>query len=284
MAAIREIRPSPIAGMWYSADAQSLAAEIDGYLDKAVLPAWEGEVIAVIAPHAGYRYSGPTAGYAFRSVMGQSPDLVAVVSPLHAYHAAEVLTTRHKAYATPLGTIPVDRAALQQLTDALAREGSSPFALASLANDTEHALEIELPFLQRALAAPFSLLPLMVRSLSAAVLLRLGQALAEVARSRNALLVASTDLSHFYPENTAAALDREMLAQIESFSPEGVLDAEQRGLGFACGAGAVAAVLWAAKFMGADTVKVLHHSTSAKETGDRRSVVGYGAAVVIKHT
>jgi AmmeMemoRadiSam system protein B len=163
-------------------------------------------------------------------------------------------------------------------------ESAGGLELATLANDGEHSLEIELPFLQRALSGNYQLLPVMVRSFSSEALLHLGRALADVAATKKTLLVASTDLSHFYPENTANALDREMLAQIEAFSPEGVLDAEQRGKGFACGAGAVAAVLWAAKFLGATSVQVLHHSTSAEETGDRRSVVGYGAAVVIKHT
>lgn len=282
MAAVAEIRPSPIAGIWYSTDEKALAAQIDAYLADAAVDDLEGEVVAVIAPHAGYVYSGRTAGHAFRTVLGRSVDLVAVVSPFHGYHPADVLTTRHRAYGTPLGAIPVDRQALQQL-EAVLQQQAGELQLASLANDGEHSLEIELPFLQRALTGGFKLLPVMVRSLSPDVLLTLGHALAEVAKTRKTLLVASTDLSHFYPENIANVLDREMLNRMEAFSPEGVLDAEQRGQGFACGAGAVAAVLWAARFLGASQVKVLHHSTSGDETGDRRSVVGYGAAVVIKH-
>lgn len=280
MGSLSEVRPSPIAGIWYSADPDTLASQIDGYLADAVVDDLEGEVVALIAPHAGFRYSGRTAGHAFRCVMGASPQLVAVVSPLHGYHPAEILTSGHRAYATPLGTIPVDQAAQQTLQASLANAGLE--MPAHITNDGEHSLEIELPFLQRALAPGFDLLPVMVRSLSADVLLELGRALAAVAKQKDTLLVASTDLSHFYPEKTAKALDGEMLKRIEDFSPDGVLDAEKRGIGFACGAGAVSAVLWAARFLGADTVKLLHHSTSADETGDRRSVVGYGAAAVLK--
>ena len=174
----------------------------------------------------------------------------------------------------------MDRTALQTLQDSLTDAGAA--LPASITRDGEHSLEIELPFLQRALASDFKLLPVMVRSFSADVLLELGRALAVVARQQPTLLVASTDLSHFYPEKTAKALDGEMLSHIEDFSPDGVLGAEQRGTGFACGAGAVAAVLWAARFLGADRVKLLHYSTSADETGDRHSVVGYGAAAVLK--
>jgi len=281
MAAVAKIRPSPIAGIWYPADAKKLAGQIDRFLlEAATADELEGEPVAVIAPHAGYRYSGATAGHAFHSVVGRSFDLVVVVSPLHGYHSAEVLTTSHKAYGTPLGTIEVDQDALRGLMSSYKQ--TTGLDLTALANDGEHSLEIELPFLQRAVNGDFKLLPVMVRSVSPHVLLGLGRSLAAVAKGRKTLLVASTDLSHFYPEKTANALDRVMLGQIEAFSPDGVLDAEQRGTGFACGAGAVAAVLWTSRFLGADKVKLLHYSTSAEETGDRRSVVGYGAAVVLK--
>ena len=281
MTTAAKTRPSPIAGIWYPADAARLAEQIDGFLlGAADAEQLEGEPVAVIAPHAGYRYSGRTAGYAFHSVMGRCYDLVVVVSPMHGYHPAEVITTSHQAYATPLGTIEVEQDALQLLASSY--EAATGLDVAALANDGEHSLEIELPFLQRSLGGAFKLLPLMVRSISLHVLMGLGRSLATVAKGRKTLLVASTDLSHFYPENTANALDRVMMGHFEAFSPEGVLDAEQRGTGFACGAGAVAAVLWASRFLGANKVKLLHYSNSAEETGDRRSVVGYGAAVVLK--
>lgn len=110
----------------------------------------------------------------------------------------------------------------------------------------------------------------------------LGSALAEVLKHRNALLVASTDLSHFYPLPIANQLDTEMLSLIEAFSPQGVLQAEESATAFACGAGAVAAVLVAARELGGNEVKILHYSTSAEETLDSSSVVGYGAAVVLQ--
>ncbi len=110
----------------------------------------------------------------------------------------------------------------------------------------------------------------------------LGIALAEVLYGKNALLVASTDLSHYYPQKQADLFDGEMLKQIESLSPENVFKAEVESKGFACGLGALTAVLWAARDLGADTVKILRHATSGDVTGDYTSVVGYGAAVVLK--
>jgi hypothetical protein len=280
MNAIPEVRPSPIAGTWYSADPDQLGQQIDEYLHAARLPELPGEVLALIAPHAGYRYSGRTAGYAYAAVAGQSRDLVVVVSPLHAAYPASLITTQHLAYRTPLGPVWIDQDALNSLEETLMTDG---MALTPVANDREHSLEIQLPFLQRALQADFQLLPLMIRSQSPLVSRRLGYALAKVLQGRNCLLVASTDLSHFYPEDLARDLDLEMLRRIRTFTPDDLFNAERTGKGFACGVSAVAAVLWAAREMGANMVEVLHHSTSADETGDRGSVVGYGAAVALKH-
>jgi len=277
-----DVRPSPIAGTWYEGRPKELAAEIDHYLDQAELPELPGEVIAVIAPHAGHRYSGAVAGYAFAAVRGRAPDLVAVISPMHHPYFEPLLVTAHAAYTTPLGEIPLDKQAVTALDTVL--HASLGFGLSPVTRDPEHSLEIELPFLQRALAGEFKLLPVMVREQSPKVSENLGVALAKVLRDKNALLVASTDLSHFYTQDEANAYDTEMLRCIESFSPESIFAAEHSGKGFACGHAATAAVLWAARELGADTVKVLHHATSGDVTGDYSQVVGYGAAVVLKST
>lgn len=280
MATIAPVRPSPIAGTWYEGNPKALALAVDQYLDQAELPELPGEVIAVIAPHAGHIYSGSVAGYAFAAVRGRTPNLVAVLSPMHQPYYEPLLTTAHAAYSTPLGQVSVDTDAVTDLDSRLQK--SLGQGLTPVANDREHSLEIELPFLQRALGADFKLLPVMVRSQSAEVSKQLGAALAETLRGKNALLVASTDLSHFYNQSDALSFDTEMLRRIESFSPEDVFCAEEEKKGFACGLGALTAVLWAAKDLGGDTVKVLRHATSGDVTGDYSSVVGYGAAVVLK--
>ena len=281
MATIAPVRPSPLAGTWYEGNPRALAHAVDQYLEQAELPELPGKVVAVIAPHAGHIYSGPVAGYAFAAVRGEKPDLVAVLSPMHQPYYEPLLTTAHAAYSTPLGQIPVDKETVADLDArlmAVLGHGLTPVAY-----DQEHSLEIELPFLQRSLAGDFKLLPVMVRAQSPKVSRQLGEALAETLRGRNALLVASTDLSHFYTQKEALSFDTEMLRQIESFSPEEVFKAEQEDKGYACGLGALAAVLWAAKGLGADTIKVLRHATSGDVTGDYSRVVGYGAAVIMKN-
>ena len=271
-----DLRPSPIAGTWYPANPKSLSASIDEYLINVNLPEIHGQVIGVIAPHAGYRYSGAVAAYAFATLRGLTPDLVVVLSPFHNYHTHPLLTTKHQAYSTPLGIIEVDQTALSELQDHL------NIPITPISNDKEHSLEIELPFLQRVLKNDFKLLPIMIRAQEEFVAQQLGEALAQTLKDKNALLVASTDLSHFYEQQTANQLDREMLQRFTTLKPSSIFEAERLGKGFACGHAAVAAVEWAAQGLGANHVQVLKHATSGDVTGDHSSVVGYGAAVILK--
>jgi len=275
-----DVRPSPIAGQWYEGNKNALTRSVDENLDNAKLPELDGDVMAVIAPHAGHVYSGSVAGYAFATLRGRSPDLVAVIAPMHHYYREPLLTTAHDAYQTPLGDIPIDKNALNELDVILKSELG--FGLTPVARDPEHSLEIELPFLQRTLNSDWKLLPVMVRAQEPRVSEGLGKALAQVLRNKNFALVASTDLSHFYNQSTALKFDRYMLDQIEAFDPDAAFEAERTEKGFACGLGAFTAVLWASRELGADKVKVLRHATSGDVTGDYSSVVGYGAAVVLK--
>lgn len=277
-----DIRPSPISGRWYPGEPHQLSESVDRYMDQARLPVIDGEILGVMAPHAGHLYSGPVAGYAFAAVRGFSPELVAVVSPMHHPYSPALLTTAHTAYCTPLGEVPVAKAAVQELDERLKEKLG--IHMTAIRSDPEHSLEIELPFLQRALSASFQLLPVMVREQSASVARALGTALAEILAGKNALLVASTDLSHFYPASTAKILDMEIMRRVEAFDPLKLLEAEQQGVGFACGKGALAAVMWAAKELGADKAQLLHYANSGDITGDYSGVVGYGSAVFIRRS
>jgi AmmeMemoRadiSam system protein B len=275
-----DVRPSPITGHWYEGDPETLAHNVDEYLEDAQLPELNGDVIGVIAPHAGHRYSGPVAGYAFSALRGLHPDLVVVAGPMHQLYDEPLITSGHDAYYTPLGNVRVDRNAISDLDVILKAEVG--FGLSPVLNDTEHSLEIELPFLQRVFQHDWMLLPLMVRSLDPHVSEGLGRALANMARDRNVVFVASTDLSHFFKQEVALTYDRAMLKEIEEFDPDGAFDLDRTRKGFACGLGAFTAILWACRKLGADRVKVLRHATSANITGDYSSVVGYGAAAILK--
>lgn len=272
-----DVRPSPIAGTWYEGNSKSLAAGVDQFLANVQLPLLSGEVTAVIAPHAGHQYSGAVASHAFAALRGLTPELVVVLSPFHNLSQYPLITTKHQAYSTPLGNIQVDQSALAELQASLA------IPITPIANDKEHSLEIELPFLQRIFQYEFKLLPVMVRSQEAETARGLGEALGRILKNKNAILVASTDLSHFYDQGTANLLDTEMLKRFESFDPDSIFETEEIGKGFACGRAAVASVLWASKELGANQVKILKYATSGDVTGDFSSVVGYGSCVVIKN-
>jgi AmmeMemoRadiSam system protein B len=283
---MRDIRPSPIAGTWYPGSAEALAQSVDRLLRQAqpasLFPEGGGRsraIIGVIVPHAGHTYSGLVAAHAFRLLQGLTPGVVAVVSPFHDPCPGRVLTTGHAVYGTPLGPVPVHQALLERFQEAL---GAAGLDLGRVRCDEEHSLEIELPFLQRVLRSSFSLLPVMLAEQSVEVAEAMGRALAQALAGTDSLLVGSSDLSHFYPEAIARRLDAEVLARLAAFDPAGVVAAEEEGVGFACGRGAIAAVLWAARDLGADRVRVLHRASSGDVTGDYTSVVGYAAAVIYR--
>ena len=270
------IRPSPIAGTWYPGNPGRLTRAVDDFLQKVDSAVPPGKIWGIVVPHAGYRYSGQVAAHAFACLKGLQPELVVIISPLHQMYHASLLTTSHDAYETPLGVVEVDQAVVAQVDKVLRKSG---VGLTAVSHDHEHALEIELPFLQQVLGS-FKLLPIMIRNQTPTIVQALAQALAKTLVGKNAILIASSDLSHFYPQPLAAEFDGEILRRLAAFDPQGILAAEEEHAGFACGRGAIAAVLWASKALGANRVNILNYATSGDATGKYDSVVGYGAAVI----
>lgn len=266
----QDIRPSPIAGRWYPNHPQLLARSVDAYIANATTPAIYGQLMGILAPHAGHRFSGPVAGYAYKAVKGMDIDVVALIGPSHHPYTETLLTSAHDAYETPLGVVPVAHDLIAELTPAL--------PLAPVRDDPEHALEIELPFLQRALN-DFRLIPITMLDQSLEMAQQVGNALADVLRNRKALLVASSDLSHFYSQPQANELDRRVMNAVDAFDPTAVIAAQADGRKIACGHGAIAAVMIAARQLGADTASVVHYATSGDITRDYMQVVGYTSAL-----
>jgi AmmeMemoRadiSam system protein B len=270
---IHDARPSPlIADEWYPGDPKRLVNTVDEFIARAEIPVIEGRLLA---PHAGHRYSGPVAGYAFKFLKGLAFDVVALVGPSHYRYPARVLTSGHDAYETPLGEVPIDREILKALQEKV------PIDI--VREDPEHSLEIELPFLQRTLS-DFRLVPLALIDQSLEMAEQLGHALSEVLKNKNALLVASSDLSHFHPQSIANRLDQQVLDAIGAYDPAAVVKAEGYGNRIACGRGAIAAVMIAARELGADTATVVHYATSGDVTHRYDQVVGYASAVFYQHT
>jgi AmmeMemoRadiSam system protein B len=275
-----DIRPSSIAGSWYPGDAESLAISIDQFLNAVKPKDIEGQVMGLIVPHAGHRYSGGVAAHAFSQIRGYRPDAVIVIAPLHMHADEPVLTSGHQAYETPLGISMIDHDLLANFEAELRQEYG--LKLGRLRNDREHSLEIELPFIQRCIETSYTLLPIMLRDQSPRAGKAVGKVLGSLLQGRDCIIIGSSDLSHFYPQAVAERLDRTILDRLERFDPEGVIQAEEEGLGYACGRGAIAAVLWATRDLGANRVEVVKQATSGDVTGDLKSVVGYGSAVIYR--
>lgn len=273
--ALSDIRPSPIAGKWYPGQPDALTAAVDKFLDNTADVPIPGSLVGLMVPHAGIIYSGQIAAHAFKLVRGATYERVVVVCPMHAYFPDRFLTSAHQAYETPLGAIRIDQEAIKEIDQAV--------GLTPVRRDQEHALEIELPFLQRALDKPFGLVPLMIRDQSYAGAQALGKAIVQAVQDgKSTLLVASSDLSHFNAEPEAHKLDKVMLDCIEAYDPQGVIRLDDEGKAFACGRAAIATVLVAARKLGATNAKIVGYGTSGDTTGDRSQVVGYGAAAIYK--
>jgi AmmeMemoRadiSam system protein B len=254
------IRPPAVAGSFYPAEPATLTETVDRLLAAASPPLPDFPATAVIAPHAGYVYSGPVAASAFRCWQGAAPKRVVVIGPAHYVAFRGIAVPGHTAFGTPLGEIAVDG-------EAVATLASLPAVVAAdRPHAPEHALEVELPFLQRLLPPGFGLVPLVVGDATpaevAAVLERLWGA--------GTLVVISSDLSHYHDHATATRLDEATAARIEA------LDAEALGPGDACGWLAVAGLLRLARNQGL-AVRRLDLRNSGDTAGGRAQVVGYGA-------
>jgi len=269
----KDVRRSTIAGSWYPGSPERLGETVDRFLANAGGGQIKGELVGLIAPHAGYQYSGQVAAYAYVELRGRKYEKVVLLAPSHRAYEGEFAVTSYAYYETPLGLVPVDSDLVAQL------EAQVP--LNKTDENLEHALEIQLPFLQRTLGE-FSLLPILMGGQSWASCQKLSEGLAKVLLGQKALLVASTDLSHFYDYRMAVKMDKIVLAYIEAFDPKGLSQNLADGRCEACGAGPVMAMMLAAKALGADKAKVLEYKNSGDVTGDMFRVVGYAAGVVYK--
>ncbi len=272
-------RHSVIAGSWYPGTERSLARAVDDYMANVDQPPIAGTVWGLISPHAGYVYSGQTAAYAYHQLQGQQVDTVVLMGPSHRAWVGDYATSVEERYETPLGPVPLNH----EFADELAEH----VALHRIQDDTEHSLEIQLPFLQRQLGE-FRLVPIMMSADHPAAARQLATALVEVIRQRTGqgertLLVASSDLHHIENYDEVVRRDQQVVEAIAAFDLERLTPLLMAPRCSVCGRMPILTVLHAARVLGADAVQVLHHTNSGDVTGQRRSgqyTVGYMAAVV----
>jgi AmmeMemoRadiSam system protein B len=270
------IRRAAVAGTWYPGNAAALAAAVDGHLANADREGRDvkGTISALICPHAGLMYSGPVAAYAYRLLRGRMFDVAILVGPSHFIGFEGVSIYPSGGFETPYGVAAIDQPAAQALVAASPLVREHPAAHAR-----EHSLEMQLPFLAR-LAPTVPIVPLVMGYQTADTARGLGDALAAVVRGRNALLIASTDLSHYHDAATASRLDRVVIECVERFDADALQAALTGNPEHACGGGPTVAVMRAARLAGARDAAVLRYADSGDVSGDKSAVVGYAAAAL----
>jgi AmmeMemoRadiSam system protein B len=271
MAELRVRPPVCADDRWYPAAPEALRREVKEYIASAPVLDLPGDVVGLVAPHAGYFFSGHVAGASYRQVQGDSFEAVVLIGPDHRGIAFGGLAfADYDAWRTPLGDVPVDAELMAALDERL--------PLKHVGRDSEHSLEVQLPFLQTALTE-FKLAPILMGDPSPAACRELGLAVADAARGREALLVASTDLSHFYDYEHAKRLDEHTLKPILDFDPERLAEELDRSQAHACGGGPVAAVMIAARELGASQAHLVKYANSGDVWEDKSQVVGYAAVI-----
>jgi len=274
---MKEIREPAVAGAFYPDKPEVLSRDVKKYLENSKKEKIEGDIVALISPHAGYMYSGQVAAYAYKLVEGRAFDSVVVVAPSHRVLFKGASLYDRGGYRTPLGVVPIDTELSKKMM-----ERRKEIQFLPEAHSQEHSLEVQIPFLQVVLKT-FNLIPIVMEPYwSWETCQSVASAIAETVKGKRVLLVASTDLSHFYTYNIAVELDKIFLNHIERFDVEGLNRDLKNNRTEACGGGPVVTIMLAAKMLGANHGKVLKYANSGDVTGDRSRVVGYAAAVFYK--
>ncbi|MCP4705172.1 MAG: AmmeMemoRadiSam system protein B [candidate division Zixibacteria bacterium] len=275
----QNIRQAAVAGAFYPDDPGVLSKMLAGFFNDAKKKSFVGRPIAMIAPHAGYAYSGKTAADGYKQLLGENYETVVVIAPSHTVFFQGISVFNGDAYSTPLGEIKSDKELAFKIGSInpavyMSNKGHSGGAVRG-----EHSLEVQLPFLQQVLGS-FKLVAIVMGEQEESSCRALGEVLATALTNKNCLIVASTDLSHFNPQKEANRLDKNIQTAIEEYNSDKLLNVISSGRGEACGGGPVAAALLASKRLGGEKVHITGYSTSGETTGDFSEVVGYLSAIV----
>ena len=273
----RDMRSPVLAGTWYPGNPEALRQTIGGYLSRANPSHPEGKVVTLIVPHAGYAYSGQVAAYSYKLLERNAPGVVFLIGPSHRVGFRGISVSRYSSYKTPLGVVPVDRDLAEKLLSVNPRMKWVPQADAQ-----EHSLEIQIPFLQTVLKS-FRIVPILMGEQDLETCALLARSLVQVLpNGEEAVILASTDLSHFHTDQRARTLDEDFIKHVREFAPEALAEAVVTGSCEACGAGPAVAGMLAARDLGANRSAILNYAHSGDVTGDRRQVVGYLSAAFMK--
>lgn len=274
------IRKPSVAGLFYPEAPIELTKNIAGLFSEVTKVSLDSTPLALIVPHAGYPYSGRTAAKAYKLLEGEHYDTVVIISPSHTVFFKGASVYEGEGYETPLGVVDIDKDLSEKIASIHPSVYFSNMGHASGTTRGEHALEVQLPFLQIVLGK-FKLVAIVMGDQEEDSINSLGETLATALKGTNSLIIGSTDLSHFHSEKEARRLDFAVQGAIEKFDPKLLVNILESGKGEACGGGIVAAVMKAAQRLNGKQVQFLEYSNSGETTGDFNEVVGYLSAVIV---
>ncbi|MBU0595810.1 AmmeMemoRadiSam system protein B [Candidatus Bipolaricaulota bacterium] len=269
------IRHPIVAGAFYPREVGRLRQLVAELLD--VPPDLRGgplrAPVGLISPHAGYPYSGATAAVGFRQVAALgAPDLAIVLGASHTGLGPAIALDDHEAWETPLGVLPVDGQAVSRLCGGGLSIDGAPFL-------REHSIEVQLPFIQGLWPEGVSIVPICVHPGPLGELSTAARAIAELVSDRSALILASSDFTHYESAETATRLDRRALEYIVAMDAEAFLNHVKASRLTICGAGAITLLMLACVQLGLGTAELIQYTTSGETTGDFSSVVGYASVL-----
>lgn len=282
---MNEIRQASVASIFYPGDKINLKRTINTFLSNVPSDITDfakknniEKIYGLIAPHAGYTYSGQVAAFSYSLLKNRSIDTILILGPSHYTYFQGFALSQSKAFATPLGKINLDH----DLGAALISNGNGLVDYVDTAHVKEHCIEVQLPFLQETLLNNFKILPVLMGEQSVDTVKNgislLKKTLDEYDKS--VLILISTDLSHYHSDEQARSMDSEIMALTEEMKWEKIMNAVEKGEVEACGAGPVAILLGLAKKMGWENIKHLVYRNSGDTGGDRDRVVGYLSSVI----
>lgn len=283
---MKRVRRPTQAGAFYEGDAESLKRQIEecflhkfgpGKIPKVAETSLKN-IIGLICPHAGYMFSGPVAAHAYYELaLDGKPDTVVIFGPNHTGYGSALAVMNEGFWHTPLGDVEIDSEAANKI----AKEANI-IDVDDSAHRFEHSIEVQLPFLQYLYGQDFKIVPicfLMQDLLSAK---EIGKAVARVLAGKNTAVIASSDMTHYESQQSAAKKDRQALEAVEAMDGDRFYSVVESQRISACGYGPIVALISAAKILGAKEAKLLSYKTSGDIIGDYSSVVGYAAVCFTK--
>ena len=283
---VKIIRRPAVAGSFYEGTEKALKRQIESCYTHPLGPGKvpylsskrEGNILGLVSPHAGYMYSGPVAAWGFYEVVQEEvPEVVVILGPNHHGYGAPVAIMEEGMWETPLGGIKIDEELAKKI-----RAACSLIEPDESAHKMEHSLEVQLPFLQYSYGESFKLIPICMMQQDQGVSQKVGEALAEVLKGKNSLIIASTDLTHYEPREFAERKDKKVLEAILSRDPQRLAKVVFKRNVSMCGPGPVMAMLTATSLLGGKKARLLKYATSGDITGDYNAVVGYSSVCIEK--